>query len=393
MEKVLVIDDEIKVLKVINEFLKIKGYQVILAESGMEGLKIFKQENPSLVIVDIIMPGIDGIEVLNEIKKYSPNAEVIMLTAYEDSDLAIKSFHFEAFDFITKPIDPDELYLSLKRASEKLLMKKQLQDHTKDLEQLVETFTKSLLKLESKAVIGYLTQGLLHSFIDPLSVITTRAEFLFFKLKEMKDKIIFFHDYPKTDSDQLQLKMEKNIQDIEIILQKSRFITKVSEKVLQRALEEENKEEEPIEVNQIIEDEMKIFNTHLFFKHRIEKKFNKGQGLGKVRMVQRDFRQIIDNLMVNAIENLKDAPEKKLTITTWQDKRNIYIDFTDTRSNDFVNEDMPVHEADEFQKVNSKLYSSRYLIKKYGGIIEEAPVNMNEQMNFRITIPGSKVIN
>ena len=69
------------------------------------------------------MPGIDGIEVLSEIKNNFFNTEVIMLTAYEDNDLAVKSLHFGASDFITKPINSDELDIYIKRALKKIYMK------------------------------------------------------------------------------------------------------------------------------------------------------------------------------------------------------------------------------------------------------------------------------
>jgi len=83
------------------------------------------------------MPGIDGIELLKNIKQDDPDADVIMITGHGDMDLAIKSLKYEAVDFITKPINIDALEISLKRVNEKILMRQKLKEYTEHLEELV----------------------------------------------------------------------------------------------------------------------------------------------------------------------------------------------------------------------------------------------------------------
>ena len=80
------------------------GYNVFTAENGTQALNILKDNDIPVVITDIKMPGIDGIELLRKIKSKNPEAEVIMLTGHGDLELAIKSLKHEATDFITKPI-------------------------------------------------------------------------------------------------------------------------------------------------------------------------------------------------------------------------------------------------------------------------------------------------
>jgi len=109
MEKILVVDDEIEVCKALKEFLSIKGYETFTAQSGKEALSIVAAENPHIVLLDIIMPGMSGIETLEEIKKTAPATGVVMITAVTDEAQGNQALEIGADDFITKPVDLDYL--------------------------------------------------------------------------------------------------------------------------------------------------------------------------------------------------------------------------------------------------------------------------------------------
>ena len=109
MEKILVVDDEIEVCKALKEFLSIKGYEAFTAQSGKEALSIVAAKNPHIVLLDIIMPGMSGIETLEEIKKTAPATGVVMITAVTDEALGNQALEIGADDFITKPVDLDYL--------------------------------------------------------------------------------------------------------------------------------------------------------------------------------------------------------------------------------------------------------------------------------------------
>ncbi len=119
-EKILVIDDEKTTLKMFKLFLDIYGFDIYTAESGEEGLELFDAERPGIVLTDIKMPGMDGIEVLKEIKKRAPETEVIVITGHGDMDLAIQALNLNAADFINKPIQRQSLEHGLARARERL---------------------------------------------------------------------------------------------------------------------------------------------------------------------------------------------------------------------------------------------------------------------------------
>ncbi len=109
MEKILIIDDDRLSLKVIKEILSKLGYKTLEADNGEAGIAIVKAEHPDLVITDFQMPGIDGLEVLYEIRKFNIGLPVILLTGYGDVVLTIKSIQLGAFDYLEKPIDPAQL--------------------------------------------------------------------------------------------------------------------------------------------------------------------------------------------------------------------------------------------------------------------------------------------
>lgn len=162
-QKVLLVDDEAGICKVLGLSLEDRGYEVYTAGDGEEALSIFQDENPPIVLTDIKMPGLDGIELLQLIKEKSPDTEVIMITGHGDIELAIQSLKFDATDFITKPIDDDSLEIALKRAREKISLKTKLREYTENLEALVEEKSRQLLQAERLAAVGETVTGLAHA--------------------------------------------------------------------------------------------------------------------------------------------------------------------------------------------------------------------------------------
>ena len=105
----MVVDDEIEVCKILKEFLSEKGYEVYTALDGPTALEKVRETKPHIVLLDIIMPGMGGIDVLKEIKKIDPTTGVIMITAVTDHELAKRTLELGAYDYITKPVDLDYL--------------------------------------------------------------------------------------------------------------------------------------------------------------------------------------------------------------------------------------------------------------------------------------------
>jgi len=132
--KILLIDDDEDIRDIMTITLEDAGYSVICAPDGHTGLMLTSKEEPQIVITDIKMPGLSGIEVLEKIKKIKPETEVIVTTGFGDIKTAVKALQYDASDFISKPIDDDALHMALKRARQRYVDKKQLSDYTTLLE-------------------------------------------------------------------------------------------------------------------------------------------------------------------------------------------------------------------------------------------------------------------
>jgi len=144
MDKLLLIDDEPDILRVLSLSLKADGYEVVSAQNGTEGIAVFKREKPDIVITDIKMPGMDGIEVLKKVKDLNDDTEVIIITGHGDIENAIEALKHGASDFINKPVRDEALAIALRRAREKSEIRQQLNAYTTDLERKIEAATREL---------------------------------------------------------------------------------------------------------------------------------------------------------------------------------------------------------------------------------------------------------
>ena len=144
MDKLLLIDDEPDILRVLTMSLKADGYDVVSATNGSDGIAVFEKEKPDIVITDIKMPGMDGIEVLKKVKALDADTEVIIITGHGDIENAIEALKHGASDFINKPVRDEALAIALGRAREKFNIKQQLKEYTTDLERKVDEATREV---------------------------------------------------------------------------------------------------------------------------------------------------------------------------------------------------------------------------------------------------------
>jgi DNA-binding NtrC family response regulator len=135
---ILVIDDEAAQRDVLTGYLKKKGYKIFSASSGKEGVEIAGKDPVDIILSDFKMPGLSGLEVLEQVKKINPEISFVIVTAYGTVENAVKAMHLGAFDYISKPVDLDELDLMIERIiehknlkSENRLLKTQLQEKYK----------------------------------------------------------------------------------------------------------------------------------------------------------------------------------------------------------------------------------------------------------------------
>jgi PAS domain S-box-containing protein len=161
---IVLIDDEEDIREVMAIALQDAGFTVATAADGQAGLQLCEDILPQIVITDMRMPVMDGLDVLKIIKNKHPDIEVIVATAFGEMDTAIRALQLDASDFITKPISDEALDLALKRAMARFTSKKQLKDYTALLEkekaetshELIKsiTFQRNLIESSMDGIVG-----------------------------------------------------------------------------------------------------------------------------------------------------------------------------------------------------------------------------------------------
>jgi len=165
---ILVIDDEPDVRDVMVISLEDAGYQTLSAPDGETGLALLASHGPQILITDIKMPGMNGLEVLKKARLIRPETQVIVTTGFADIKKAVTALQHNASDFITKPVDDTTLHLALKRAMERYRNQKELADYTRLLEQTVLNQEK-ILHQEKMMSLGRLAASMVHEINNPLS--------------------------------------------------------------------------------------------------------------------------------------------------------------------------------------------------------------------------------
>jgi putative nucleotidyltransferase with HDIG domain len=143
-EKILVVDDEEAIREVIAAILEARGYQCTVAASGGEAIADLAKIAPDLVISDIIMPEMDGLHLLAQVRAQDPELPVIMVTAMNDIAIALRAVREGAYDYILKPFEREQLYVSVARALERRRLRRENLAYQSGLEGLVAERTQQL---------------------------------------------------------------------------------------------------------------------------------------------------------------------------------------------------------------------------------------------------------
>ena len=124
-ERVLVVDDEEAIREVVSTLLDAQGYRCTVCSNGRLALEAFRNDTFDLVLSDIVMPEMDGLRLLGELRNFDPDVPVIMVTAMHDISIALEAIRSGAYDYILKPFEKDQLHLSVRRALEHRRLDKQ----------------------------------------------------------------------------------------------------------------------------------------------------------------------------------------------------------------------------------------------------------------------------
>lgn len=309
--KILFIEDEEQLRKNIQALLIQEGYHVDTAENGQAGIELLEKRAYDIVLTDLLMPDVDGLEVMEFIKETLPNTLGIVITGYASLESAVQAMRKGAYDYVSKPLDFDFLKLSIDRAIEKIRLKREIQSYYEQLETKVIERTRELREMQAQliqteklAAIGELAAVVAHEIKNPLVAIGGFARLL---RKRISDP----HKVRE-----LTAIIVDEVGRLERILKNLLHFTKESEPSLI-----------PENLNSIIEKTMKVFH-HELDKTNIRLKLDLAGNLPVVMVDNDQFRQVLVNMTRNAIHAMPEGGELSMR-TSWESGQ-IRLDITDT---------------------------------------------------------------
>lgn len=153
--RILIVDDEEAIREVVSSILEAQGYQCSTASNGREALDVLKEKSFDLVLSDMVMPEMDGMQLLRKLREKDPDLPVVMVTAMHDLSTAIDAIRHGAYDYILKPFEKNQLFLSISRALEHRRVVVENRDYQHNLEKLVEKRTGELRRALSQLEQSY----------------------------------------------------------------------------------------------------------------------------------------------------------------------------------------------------------------------------------------------
>jgi signal transduction histidine kinase len=297
--KILIVDDEKVTMKNLEHVMKNEGYEVIGTESGQNALKLLDEYQFDVILTDIRMEEVDGIQILKRCRELYPDTEVIMITGYASLESAIHAMKQGAFYYIAKPFKLDEVRKVVKEAVEKVKLKKEniaLLDVKSSLEHAVEEAVgklyekqAQLIAAEKLAILGTFAAGVAHEINNPLAIINEKAGL-------MKDILEMSEDC-KHKTRFLNL--------LDAIFESVNRCQRVTHRILGFA----RKTEVSIEIfnlNDLIKYLTVFLEKEIFYKN-IHLELNLKENLPEVRSDKGQLQQVFLNIIKNAIDAVENG--------------------------------------------------------------------------------------
>jgi len=360
---VLIVDDNEKNIQVLGNLLKSSNYRIAIAVTGQQALDYVKKTAPDLILLDIMMPELDGIEVCRRLKKSDSTSEIpiLFITALTDSESKINAFDVGGDDYITKPFSRQEVlarvkvFLERKQAKANLLeSREQLKEMNLNLERTVTKRTERIRKMQSQMVlqdkmasIGQLAAGISHELNNPINFVYTNFITLQDNVSDLTDILADYrHSYQKAqlsekgqlELDRLQAR-EKEIrlnfvlQDLDSLFSESKNgferINFIIKSILNFSRVEKEEEFSDFDLNQAIKDTLVIARNEYKYSCNVKTEFGNIQ---PVPCIPQLINEVLLNIIVNASQSIKELQRKEpgnITIRTFTENNRTCCDIED----------------------------------------------------------------
>ncbi len=288
---ILVVDDEPSVAKIIQRMIEKEGHKVVLASNGFEALDTFETHNIDLVITDLKMPGMDGVELIKQIRKIDNELEIIVITGYGTMEIFMQAVRAGANDMILKPIDNQQFLRSVSRSLEK-----------KKLVDGLLAKTQQLVQSEKMATIGLLSTGIAHEINNPTTFIRSNLQLLKEYIKRLTPRLDDLND-PRNQETLKNILVNEFPKMIEEALRGTDRIKDIVAGVKHYSHMGDDSQEDKVDIRQVIKQAVNLVRTN------IRKDIKITENYLNVREIKGQFsklEQVFVNLLVNAADAIED---------------------------------------------------------------------------------------
>jgi len=381
---VLFVDDDRNIISALRRVTKKEPYRSFFSLGGREALDLLIEETVHVIVTDLGMPGMNGLELLKYVQQRHPHIIRLVLSAFSDTDSILNAINEgNVYRYVVKPWNDMDLKLTVRQAldvynlqEQRRALLKELEEHNRLLEKRVEERTKQLLAIQSKAEIGKYSSQIVHNLNNPLQGIQGSLDMARFLLSDENPDL---------------KKLSKYLQNIQT---SSTDIEKIITGILIHVRDETLFNTEQIDINEIIKRELEFFDLNYIYRNQIEKKVDLSDNLPSVAANPIHIKQIIDNLVKNAIDAMENTQEKRLTIETFLEDKAVAVRISDTGEGIFKENLKKIFSPDFTTKPISKgtglgLASVKTMVDAYSGDIQ-VESKRGEGTTFTVRIPVEK---
>lgn len=406
--RLLIVDDDPDVLDMLRTYLSAHDMEIFTAENGVEALKRLKEKEFELVLSDVMMPEMNGIELLKRVSSEHPNVAIIMLTSMDETKIATQAMQSGAFDYILKPVEFPQLNISISNAlaKQKLIQenrayKETLERMVKEQRNVIQQQRSQLLQADKLASLGMLISGVCHEINNPLAFINSNLQLLELYFENLKAVMA---EYAREHSDYRLKKMTmeevaRNIKRmLDDSLQGANSIKGIVSDIMGFSRKESD-EKRVFCVNDCIRKTLHMARFILKNKVAVQAEFGPDslEALGQPQKIS----QVFMNLFHNAAYAMRDRSSSRLFIATRKEPNpgggdeRIFIEVKDNGAG--IPKEVMERIFDPYfttkpsgEGTGLGLSISRNIIEDHGGTIS-VESELNDGASFIITIPMHKV--
>jgi len=325
---VLIVDDTPKNLKLLASVLDTAHYNISMATSGAEALAICQELIPDLILLDIMMPEMDGFEVNRQLKQDPrlTQVPVIFVSAKSELNDKIQGFQTGAVDYITKPFQPAELLARVQTHLELTRARETIRAYSSELEVMLEKRTRELIQAERHAAFSLLMKGIIHNLKNPLTVVLGSNQLLALLAEEMN---AFVRDLPKNRSAEYKQALTNMISYSSSIERSGKNLLDLIDSMMAKSRNDQTAEATTMNMDELIKQELEFLKTDLRYKNLFGKDIQLSGRFIPVHVVPGEFSQVLQNLVQNALDAMHRQAEARLEIRSGRTEKMAWFTVAD----------------------------------------------------------------